>query len=79
MSEGVVRPQQTVLVRYLLQVFVEHLLRVNDRSYLQEVELTRAVVVQVTCELYLHRSFHRLRAVFLCHLQELRQWEDTLL
>ena len=38
MSKGVVRPQQTGIVGNLLEVFVEHLLRVDDGTDLKEVE-----------------------------------------
>ena len=79
MSEGVVGAQQAFLVGNGRDVLFEHLFAVDDRSYLQQVELARAVGVDIACKLNLHGAFHVSRAEFLCHLQQFGQWENTLL
>ena len=78
-SGGVVRTQQTLLIGNALQVFIQHLLTVNNRSDLQQVELSRTVVVYITSQFYLHRTFHGLGAKLHRHLQQLRQREDIML
>ena len=58
MSKRVMRAQQAFLVRYRGEVFVKHLLAVNDRTDLQEVELSCSVVVQSAGKFNLYRSLH---------------------
>ena len=79
MPERVVRAQQAVGVGYRREVFVEHLLLVDNGAYLQQVERPCAVGVEVTCELYLHRSAHSLCTEAHRHLQQLGQRKHTLL
>ena len=82
-AEGVVRTQQTAVIGYILDILVEHLLGVDDRTYLEEIErssrLPRRCRLQIAGELYLYGAAHLLRAVSLYHLQQLRQREYALL
>ena len=79
MTERVVRAQQALLVGNLRQVLLKHLLTIHYRTYLQQIEFTRLVVVDITCKLNLHRALHLLLTKQLRHLQQLRQWEHPLL
>ena len=79
MAQRVIAAQQTLLVGNLLEVLVEHLLRVDDRTYLEQIQLTRLVVTQIAGELNLHGTLHGVGAKLLRHLQELGQREDALL
>src|SRR5574344_2819426 len=78
-SQRIVGSQQTGLIRYLLQILVQHLFAVHNRANLQQAELSRTVIVQVTGELYLHGAAHFISSTFLSHLQYLRQREYILL
>ena len=79
MTETVMRTQQTLVIGNGIQVFVEHLLGVHDGSDLQQVELTRAVIVQIAGKLNLHRTLHLVGTVFLSHLQQFWQGEHPML
>ena len=79
MAQRVVRPQQTTLVGQLREIFVEHLLRVDNGTYLQQVELSRAVIVDVAGQFNLYRAPHPLGSELHRHLQQLGQREDTML
>ena len=50
MSQGIVRAQQTFVIRNCHDVLVEYLFAVHDRTYLQEIELSRAVIIEGTGE-----------------------------
>ena len=65
MSEGVGRAQETLFVGDGLQVFFKHLLGIDDGSDLQQVELSRAVVIQIAGKLNLHRAPHLVSTIFL--------------
>ena len=79
MSERIVRTQQASLVVNLGQVLVKHLLAVYDRTHLQQIEFSRAVVVYIACELYLNRTPHALGSVFHSHLHQFGQRESPVL
>ena len=79
MSQGMVGTQQAVVIIDLGEVLIEHLLAVNDRSDLQEVELSRAVVVDITCQLDLYRAPHSFLSVSHTHLQQLGEGQDAML
>ena len=68
MAQRVVGAQQTCLIGHGSHIFIEHLLRVDDGTDLQEVELARAVVVEVAGKLDLHGAAHALGAVAHGHL-----------
>ena len=63
-SEGVIGAQQTSVVGNLLEVFVKHLLGVDDRTDLQQIQLPShalpVVRVEIAGKLYLHRATHLL-------------------
>ena len=79
MSYRAVRFQDDIFGAYFVEVFVEHHLVIDHRPYLQQMELSRLVVVDVGCELYLHGSFHLLRAVVQHALQNLGQRQHAML
>ena len=58
MTEGVVGAQEALLVGDGLEVFVEHLLGIDDGADLQEIELAGTVVVEVAGKLDLHGALH---------------------
>ena len=83
-SQRVVRAQQALFVGNGSQVFVQHLLGVDDGPYLQQVESPlhtspRRGGLQVAGKLNLHGPTHLLRPVFLRQLQYLWQREDAVL
>ena len=79
MTERVVGAQQAFLVGNLRQVFLQHLLAIYYRTYLQQIELTRLVVIDITSKLNLHWPFHLLLTKCLRHLQQFRQGKHSLL
>ena len=79
MAQRIVRPQQAALVGQLRQVFLQHLLRVDDGAYLQQVELARPVVVDVAGQLYFHRPLHAFSSELHRHLQQLGERKDPML
>ena len=78
-TQRVMRAQQTVGIGNLLQILVEHLLRVDYRTDLEQVELSTTVVIKITGELDLYRPAHLLGTILLRHLQQFGQREDALL
>ena len=62
----------TVVVRYLCEVFVYHHLVVHHRTYLEKVELSCLVGLELYCKFYLNRASHLILSVFQNHLQNLR-------
>ena len=68
-----------MVITDLREVLIEHLLAVNDRSDLQEVELSRAVIVDITCQLDLYRAPHSFLSVSHTHLQQLGEGQDAML
>ena len=72
-------PQQTLLIRYFREVFIQHLLGIDYRANLQEIKFPRTVAVQIDRKLNLHRTPHRLCTIVHCHLQQFREREDILL
>ena len=79
MSQTVVRAEQTLFVGDGIQILVEHLLGIHDRTNLQQIELASTIIVQITCELYLHRTLHLIGTILLGHLQQLGQREHSML
>ena len=63
MSQRVVRTQQTFVIRNRAEVLVKHLLRIHYRSYLQEIEFSGAVVVDIAGKLYLYGASHALGTI----------------
>ena len=78
-SQRVVRAQQQSLVRYGEQVLVKHLLAVHYRAYLQQVELSRLIGMDVTSHLYLHRTSHLFLTKAQRHLHQFWQGPHLLL
>ena len=78
-SQRVLRAQQTVGIWNLLEILIEHLLRVDNRPDLEQIEFPGAVVIQITGELDFDGTSHFLRAILLRHLEQFGQGEDTLL
>ena len=71
MTERIVRAQQALAVGDGSQVLVEHLLGVDNRTNLEQIEIARhpaARTVQIAGELNLHRPAHLLGTILLCHL-----------
>ena len=58
----------TVGIGYLLQVFVEYLLGIDNRTNLKQIQGSCLVVIQITRQFYLHRTTHLFRAILLCQL-----------
>ena len=71
------------------KVFVQHLLGVDDGTYLQEIKVTDGskrvttylsfITIKVAGKLNLHGATHLLRTVLLCQLQDFGQREDAML
>ena len=79
MAQRHVRTQQATVVGQLGEVFLEHLLRVHDGAYLQQIELAGTVGREVAGKLYLHRTAHSFLSEGHRHLQYLWQGEHSLL
>ena len=79
MAKGVVGAQEAVGVGQRGNVFVEHLLAIDYGAYLKQIELARAVDVDVAGKLYLHGALHVAGSKGLCHLQQLGQGEHVVL
>ena len=78
-TDGIVAADKAVLIGYLSNIFVQLHLVIDHRTNLQEIELTRAVVVQVDGKLNLHGSCHLLLPIAEHLLQEFGQRENSVL
>ena len=80
-SEGIVGTQQQLVIRYGVEVFVQHLLGIDDRAYLQEVERTTLVLLAAhgSGKLNFYGTAHLLFSVLQHQLQDACQWEDIML
>ena len=79
MTQRMGRAQQALLVGNGIEVAVKHLLAIYNGAYLQQVELSGAVVVEIAGKLYLHGPTHVLGTILLRHLQQLGQRKRALL
>ena len=77
------RAQQALFVRNGSKVFVQHLLGIDDRTNLKEIEVAfdakSFALVEIAGKLDFHRTTHLLRSQLLRELQDFRQREDAML
>ena len=79
MTQRHIRPEQTLIIGDLRQVFDDRLVFLHDGTYLQQVHLARAIGIEVAGKLYLYRALHRIGTKLHGELHQLGQGEDSLL